>query len=341
MPCAPMVAISPCAPAARWPGRGASRWGCRRGRRRRASGGTGSGRPDGCLRRGARRRPPSPGRSSTDTGSGRRRAVPGSRSQLGTPHQLGQLGDGARHALPDLAARHAVDEHEERRAGHLVVDPGVGGHHDRDAARRPCAHLRRHLAVGALGDDHHPGAVRQVHGPGRLQRRPERAAGRGARGEESQQGEAVAVGHGDGAPSPAGVTPATVGASPSDGLAALGPMETGAGAGAGAAGRPDPSTADAGSPTPTPSSWSERRMSAWLRSRPATRTPSTRTTNVETTTRATTPPPFPFDPVSPQAGCERGIAAGGRGVTTSGILRTCPRRTSSCPSPSRGRCVTP
>src|SRR5271157_1033566 len=109
--------------------------------------------------------------------------------------------------------------------------------------------------------------------------------------------------------SPAGVTPATVGASPRPGVPAVGPIATGAGP----AGPGGSSTADAGSPTPTSSSWSDRRMSAWLRRSPATKMPSPRTTNVDTTMRAITPPPFPISTQYPRGWAARGGPPRARG----------------------------
>src|SRR5579872_4962772 len=66
----------------------------------------------------------------------------------------------------------------------------------------------------------------------------------------------------------------------------------------------DGSDALAGSPTPTPSSWRDRRMSAWLRKRPATRRPRSKTTNVTTTPKATIAiPPRGVTPVFNRQGC--------------------------------------
>ena len=73
--------------------------------------------------------------------------------------------------------------------------------------------------------------------------------------------------------SPVGVTPATAGTG-----SAGGPMPGGRGDGTG---RRVAGAARTGHRRPTPSSCRERRMSAWLRRRPATSMPRTRTTNVD------------------------------------------------------------
>ena len=123
--------------------------------------------------------------------------------------------------------------------------------------------------------------------------------------------------------SPVGVTPATAGAAPSDGLDAGVARVTGAAA----------AGADEGSPTPAPSSCRERRMSAWLRNSPATRMPSSRTTNVETMTSATTPPPFPVGPSIHPRPVHVAALAPRRAGDSSGILRSVPADDLFLPEP--------
>ena len=133
--------------------------------------------------------------------------------------------------------------------------------------------------------------------------------------------------------SPVGVTPATAGAAPSS-ASAPGP---GAGAGDVKVTGAEAGAVE-GSPTPAPRSCRARRMSAWLRNRPATRMPSTRTTNVETMTNATMPPPFPRAPVSIRE--QREARHSGAGIPRAYSVLCWPT-ISSCRSPSRGRCATP
>ena len=118
---------------------------------------------------------------------------------LGPPHQLGQLSDVAGHALSDLLAGGPVDEDEEGRAGHLVVEPCLGRHHHGNPAAVPGPDFGHDLPVGTLGDDHDAGVVGQAEVLGFLKGVPEGAAGGASRREEAEEGEVVAVVHRHGA----------------------------------------------------------------------------------------------------------------------------------------------
>ena len=270
------------------------------GRRRPGTGWGGRGRcppPPACPRSGlARASRPSARRVALRPRSRRRPARPAPARWSATPS-------------PRIAA---VDQHEVRRAGHRVVRPRLRRHHHRDPRRGELAQARRALALGAVGDD-------TVRTPAGSRRSPSELPEARRRSSSRWSGTPAASGRRRRAPksqataSPSGRRPAgdrrrverRAGGVPA-------PRDAG-----GVAGRPS-----CGGP-------SRRRISAWLRSSPATRITSTTSSTVSTDTIATITP-------RPRPGAARRAPPGSRPRGRRCCRRPSGSRCSSSPGPSPG-----
>ena len=162
-------------------------------------------------------------------------------------------------ALADDAAGRTVDVDEVGRGRHLVVEPGLGRHDHRRRAGRQLGDPRHALDLGALGDDDQAGVSGHGEPPAAkvLQNSPQ------VRQPLERKASTVFWR----APTTPMRTSSSAGVAPVTSKPVEAPRRTGAGTGL-------VMPAVLSGSTPAPSWWSWRRISAWLRSSPATSRPS-------------------------------------------------------------------
>ena len=177
-------------------------------------------------------------------------------------------------ALADHLARLAVDQHEERRHRHVVVGPGRARHHRRDVERREALDAGDALLAGVLAHAHQAGVTGHLDRTAVAEHVPEREARPAAARQEREQREVLRADDGDADRVVLGGGADDVDRARATGASA--PRPTGSWAHRPAV-RRRRRRSRAGSMS-TPRLCSARRISAWLRSSPATSSASSAST---------------------------------------------------------------